>query len=125
MVYRRNLVMKKLLILALILNAFISTSIKAEDTALALNRAQSEDLATASGHYARARSLLLAAVREFDNGLKYANPDMLIDSKEWRNSLLDRAEDLEKVLAPQPRLTEGGVQFTPDSRLIGDDFRKK
>lgn len=89
-----------------------------------IQRASSAQLASAAGHYARARSLLIAAVREFDQGLRAANPDVLIDSKEWRNSVLDRAEDLEKVLAPQPVATERGVHFNPDSRLMGEAFKR-
>lgn len=96
---------------------------KAQATPVNLERAQGEELATAIGHYARARSLLLAAVREFDQGLKHANPQVLVDVKEFRNTLLDRAEDLEKILAPQPRATKRGVQFAPDSRLLGEAYR--
>jgi hypothetical protein len=96
----------------------------AESTPVSLQRATGPELASAVGHYARARSLLIAAVREFDQGLKNANPDVLIDSKEWRNSVLDRAEDLEKVLAPQPATTERGVSFNPDSRLLGEAFKR-
>ena len=87
-------------------------------------RAEGQQLASAIGHYARARAMILAAVQEFDQGLKQANPQVLVDVKEFRNSLLDRAEDLEKILAPQPRASEQGVHFSPDSRLLSDKFRK-
>lgn len=96
----------------------------AESDSVSMQRASGAQLASAVGHYARARSLLIAAVREFDHGLAAANPDILIDSKEWRNSILDRAEDLEKVLAPQPASTERGVYFNPDSRLLGEAFKR-
>lgn len=96
----------------------------AENSQVSLQRATGAELSSAIGHYARARSLLIAAVREFDQGLQSANPDILIDSKEWRNSVLDRAEDLEKVLAPQPATTERGVHFNPDSRLLGEAFKR-
>jgi hypothetical protein len=78
-----------------------------------------EDLAAATGHYARTRSLLLAAIREFDAGYKLANPDALMDSQLFRETLLTRAKELETVLDPQPRASKSGVRFNPDSRLLG------
>ena len=83
-----------------------------------LHSASSDDLAAAIGHYARARSLLIAAVNEFDSGYKLAKPDALIDSKQWRNTLISRAEEMERVLAPQPRVTRGGIKYQADSRLL-------
>ena len=83
-----------------------------------LESATGEQLANASAHYARARSLLIAAVNEFDKGYKVANPDAILDSKLWRETLIDRAEELQKVLDPQPRLSRGGVKFEGDTRLL-------
>lgn len=85
-----------------------------------LQEVSRERLSAAVGHYARARSLLIAAIREFDKGYKIARPDALLDSAEWRNTLLDRAEALERVLDPQPRVTRGGVRYEPDRRLLGE-----
>lgn len=99
-----------------------NSSSEAESAAL-IERAEGEKLATAVGHFARSRALLLSAIREFDKGLKHANPQTLIDVNEWRNSTLDRAEDLERILAPQPRTSEAGVNFEADSRLLSDKFR--
>ena len=110
-----------------LLNAFLnlglilaisSTNALAEQAATGLERASGENLATAVGHYARARSLLIAAIREFDAGYKLANPNVLLDSNEWRATLVDRAQDLDKVLDPQPRLTKSGVKYQADSRLL-------
>jgi len=84
---------------------------------------QGERLAEAVGHYARARSLILAAIREFDLGKKVASPDVILDSAEWRSSLIDRATELEKILDPQPKLTNGGVRYSPDTRLLGEATR--
>jgi hypothetical protein len=84
---------------------------------------QGERLAEAIGHYARARSLILAAIREFDAGKKVASPDVIIDSAEWRSSLIDRATELERILDPQPKLTSGGVRYNPDTRLLGEATR--
>jgi len=79
-----------------------------------------EQLSAAIGHYARARSLLIAAIREFDSGNRVASPDALLDSKEWRLEVVSRAEELERVLDPQPRLSKGGVRYNPDNRLLGE-----
>ena len=119
--------MKTKTIFALVSAALLSLPLQASaegSDSVSLQRASGAQLASAVGHYARARSLLIAAVREFDQGLKAANPDILIDSTEWRDSILDRAEDLEKVLAPQPGTTERGVYFNPDSRLLGEAFKR-
>ncbi len=83
-----------------------------------LQTAGTEQLAAAIGHYAKSRSLLIAAIREFDKGYKLANPDALIDSKAYRNTLITRAEEMEHVLDPQPRASKGAVAIDPDSRLL-------
>lgn len=84
-----------------------------------LQNVSRERLAMAIGHYARARSLLLAAIREFDAGYQLADPSGLIDSQKWRATVVRRGQELEKVLDPQPRISSGGVRYNPDSRLIG------
>ncbi len=85
-----------------------------------IERAKGEKLATAMGHYARARSLLVAAIREFDKGYGIVDPNALLDSRMWRESLLDRSEELARLLDPQPRATRGGVKFGSETRGIGD-----
>lgn len=72
----------------------------------------------AVAHFSRARSLLIAALKEFDRGAKIASPSELLDTAQWRNTLIDRAEDLDRVLDPQPRATQGGIKFEADSRLL-------
>ena len=88
-----------------------------------IENATGERLATAVGHYSRARSLLIAAINEFDKGYKIANPDAVLDAKIWRNTLIDRAEELQKVTDPQPRVTRGGVKFEADTRLLNQTSR--
>ena len=51
-----------------------------------------ERTSAARGHYARARALLVEALAEFEQGRRLARPDMLIDSEEWRISLISRTE---------------------------------
>jgi hypothetical protein len=88
-----------------------------------LGGARPEVAAEAVAHYARSRALLVSALNEFDKGRKLARPDELIDSTKWRNTLIDRAEDLERVLDPQPRATRGGIKFEADPRLLPEAKR--
>lgn len=85
-----------------------------------LQHARGERLASAVGHYARARSLLIAAIREFDRAQQLADPSSLLDPKKWRTTLVKRGEELERVLDPQPRLTVSGIKFNADPRLLGE-----
>jgi hypothetical protein len=98
-------------------------STQGEPGALGLEGASGEKLAKATAHYARARSLLIAAVNEFDKGYKIATPDALLDSREWRTTLIDRAEELQKVLDPQPRASREGLRFDADTRLLNEAGR--
>jgi hypothetical protein len=95
----------------------------AEVAAKALSGARSEVSAEAVAHYARSRALLVSAIEEFDKGRQLAKPDELLDAAKWRNTLIDRAEDLERVLDPQPRATRGGIKFQADSRLLPEAKR--
>jgi len=83
-----------------------------------IQRADQETISAASGHYSRARSLLIAAIREFDQGLALVDPDAILDAGAWRSSIIDRASELEHVLDPQPRVSKGGVKYGADTRLL-------
>lgn len=83
-----------------------------------LREAHPEITAEAVAHYARSRALLIKAINEFDKGRRLSKPDELLDSIKWRNTLIDRAEDIERILAPQPRVTKGGIYFEADPRLL-------
>ena len=85
-----------------------------------IERAEGDKLSEATGHYARARSLLIAALREFDAGYKLANPNVLLNSAQWRATLVDRAQELDRVLDPQPRVSRTGVRFQTDTRLLNE-----
>lgn len=87
--------------------------------------ASEQEAARAIGHYARARSLLIAALREFDIGRRVAEPSTLLDPAEWRDSIANRASELERVLDPQPRSTSKGVTFSPDRRLLAEQTRTR
>lgn len=94
----------------------VSASAQSNDTLL---NANPQSMARGIGHFERARSLLLAAVREFDSGYKYVKPDQVIDSEAWRKSILTRAEEMESLLSPRPREAKVGSRFEPNSGLLG------
>jgi hypothetical protein len=108
---------------ALILGGLVHLPVKAMAQERSLAGARPEVAAEAVAHYARSRALLVSAINEFDKGRKLAKPDELLDSNKWRMTLIDRAEDLERVLDPQPRATKGGIKFEADSRLLPEAKR--
>ncbi len=63
-----------------------------------LGQASPEQATEAVAHFARARSLVIAALHEFDKGRKIASPSELLDPVQWRNTLIDRAEDFDLLL---------------------------
>lgn len=91
----------------------------AENT-LTIERASGDRLTTAVAHYGRARLYLLAAIREFDLGMKAANANTLLDTAKFRGTLVNRSQELERVLDPQPRASNTGVKFSGDPRLLGE-----
>ncbi len=72
----------------------------------------------AAGHLARARSLLIAALNEFDAGVAKADPSSLIDTGTFREGIKARAHELDRVLDPQARESETGVKYSADTRLL-------
>jgi len=100
-----------------------SASDRAMAKRMTFGQAGSEETTEAVAHFARSRALIIAALREFDKGRKIANPSELLDSVQWRNTLIDRAEDLDRVLDPQPRATKGGIKFQADPRLLPEASR--
>jgi hypothetical protein len=94
------------------------SSTRRSQSSVSLGQASQEEASEAIAHYARSRNLLIAALNEFDKARKIANPSELLDAPKWRNTLIDRAEDLDRVLDPQPRATKGGIKFQADPRLL-------
>ncbi len=85
-----------------------------------IENAKGERLASAKGHYLRSRAHLVEALREFDRARELADPDAMLDAGIWRNTVLSRVDELERLLDPQPRLSESGVRFQADSRLLNE-----
>lgn len=107
----------------LLFGAAVSVPAEAEVSSKTLGSARPEVAAEAIAHYARSRALLVASINEFDKARKLAKPDELLDTTKWRSTLIDRAEDLERVLDPQPRATRGGIKFEADPRLLPEAKR--
>ena len=83
-----------------------------------IETASGETLGRAVAHYHRSRSLLLAAIREFDKATMVADPSALLDSNEWRETLVARASELERVVAPQPAVSKSGIRFDANPALL-------
>ena len=113
-----------LLVLGMLLGGMSAGRALAQDQAVSLQLAKGEKLSEAMGHYGRSRALLVAAINEFDEGLKLVNPDAMLDIKIWRGTLLERSAELGRLLDPQPRKSQSGVAFQPDSRLLRDPVKK-
>lgn len=92
---------------------------------LVFERADAETQAAAVAHFARSRALLVSALEEFDRACKIAKPDSILNSREWRTDLIDRAKDLEVILAPQPRITHRGVKLEGDNRLLKTEAKPR
>lgn len=60
-------------------------------------------------HFTRARSLLIAAVREFDAAVRIVDPSVILDPIEWRLKVLQQAKDIEIVLSPEARRDDHSV----------------
>ena len=84
-----------------------------------IERAEGATLSKAVGHWSRARAYLNLAVREFDKGTEFVDPDAVIDAKELRSQILEKIQILERVIDPQPRVTEEGVRYNAAPELIG------
>lgn len=98
-------------------------SLSANQNIEAQQYANEERTAIAVGHYARARALLIEAIAEFERGKNVARPDMLVDSEQWRLTVVSKAEELNRLLDPQPRITKAGVRYQAQPSLIRRDSK--
>lgn len=103
-----------------VVSAFIVTILwGVTATASFAEQSSSEERTDAAiGHYAKSRALLVEALEEFETARKLARPDLLIDPEEWRISVISRAEELNRILDPQPRITRSGTRFQANNRLV-------
>ena len=63
-------------------------------------------------------------MREFDKGRALVDPNALVDAKVWRAGVLERADELARVLDPQPRATKTGIKFGNETVGIGDASKR-
>lgn len=117
--------MKKNLAYALILSGIgllISAfPVTAEDPTISspsITSLSPDKLEEAQGHYAKARALLIAAVHEFDLGLKIADTSSIISPKAWRDTVIDKADDLEKITEPKAKEATSGVKYQGNSNIL-------
>lgn len=80
--------------------------------------ASRERATVARAHISRARSLMVEALAEFEESKKYARPDMLIDSEDWRLRVISLTEQLNRIVDPKPRVTREGAVFRTPPRLV-------
>jgi hypothetical protein len=120
----KNRINVQFVLIYFLVAAFISIVFK-PSTSLAENSSETlltdnpQKLARGLGHFERSRSMLLAAIREFDSGYKYVKTDQVLDAELWRKTLLARAQELETILSPEPREIKAGSRYEPDSRILG------
>ena len=69
-------------------------------------------------YYARSRTMLVEALAEYEQGRKYARPDMLHDSEEFRLTLISLTEQLNSLVDPKIRITRDGVRVRANPRMI-------
>lgn len=72
----------------------------------------------AKAHMSRARTLLVEALEEFEEARKFARPDLLLDSEDWRLRVISLTEQLNRVIDPRPRITREGAVFRVPPRLV-------
>ena len=113
-----------LMVFLLAFSPFLTGSLSAQEPDNSILVAEGPRLSKAVGHFSRARQLLISALREFDKGSKVASPEVLIDIEAWRNSVSDRANDLQVIIAPQPRVTNDGVTFDAEIKIF-DNIKDK
>jgi hypothetical protein len=84
--------------------------------------AGAERTQAAMGHYARARTLLVEAMREFDQGKEIARPDLILNSETWKSGVSARADELNHIISPQARETTGGTRFKENHSILNEKF---
>lgn len=72
----------------------------------------------AVGYYSRARTMLVEALAEYEQGRRYARPDLLHDTEEFRLKLISLTEQLNRLVDPHARITRDGVRFKANPRMI-------
>lgn len=69
-------------------------------------------------YYSRARTMLVEALSEYEQGRRYAQPNMLHDPEEFRLALISLTEELNRLVDPHVRITRDGVRVKANPRMI-------
>lgn len=95
------------------IGSFIPSTVSADT-----KYASKERSTISRAHMSRARTLLVEALAEFEEGRKYARPDLLLDSEDWRLRVVSLTEQLNRVIDPKPRVTREGAVFRTPPRFV-------
>ena len=106
----------RLIIAALSLSFLVFSPVAEAETSA--RYASKQRQVAAAGYYARARTMLVEALSEFEQGRKYARPDVVIDSEEFRLTLISLTEQLNRLVEPRMRVSRDGLQVRANPRLI-------
>lgn len=105
---RANTVVKGLLLFLMLSQAHAQSS-----------RYASEERANAAvTYYSRARTMLVEALAEYEQGRRYAQPNMIHDPEEFRLELISLTEELNRLVDPHVKITRDGVRVKANPRMI-------
>lgn len=77
----------------------------------------------AEGHLSRSKGLLIAALREFDEAMKDMPEKSSLNTTRWRDSVAERAEELERLISPKARETRGGIRYEAYPEFLSESKR--
>lgn len=69
-------------------------------------------------YYSRARTMMVEALAEYEQGRRYAQPNMLHDPEEFRLAVISLTEELNRLVDPHVKITRDGVRVKANPRLI-------
>lgn len=81
------------------------------------------DRSRAEGHLSRSKGLLIAALREFDEAMKHMPENSSLNTARWRNSIAERAEEVERLISPKAREARGGIRYEAYPELLSESKR--
>lgn len=81
------------------------------------------DKSRAEGHLSRSKGLLIAALREFDEAMKDMPEKSSLNTTRWRDSVAERAEELERLISPKARETRGGIRYEAYPEFLSESKR--
>lgn len=103
-----------------------STILKGFLLFLMLSQAQAQNARYASEqranaavtYYSRARTMLVEALADYEQGRRYAQPNMIHDPEEFRLALISLTEELNRLVDPHVKITRDGVRVKANPRMV-------